>query len=265
MKVVLFCGGLGVRMGEATQRIPKPMIPIGSQPILWHIMRWYASWGHDDFILCLGYRGESIKEYFLNYHEALSNDFVLSNGGKDVELLGRDISSWKITFVDTGARSTIAERLLAVAPHIGDDEYFLATYGDGLTDAPLGEMIERLRSSGKTGLFLSVRPVFNAHVVNVDSDGVLRSIEDLQNANVWINGGFFVFRRDVLDEINPGEELVVEPFNRLIGRGELIAYRHEGFWEPMDTIKDKQRLDEYAETGRPPWLNLNPVVRSTKP
>ncbi len=219
MKVVIFCGGLGVRMGEETQRIPKPMITVGNRPILWHIMKWYASWGHDDFILCLGYKAECIKEYFLNYNEALSNDFVLSNGGRDVELLGSDISDWRITFVDTGAQSTIGERLLAVAPHLGDDEYFLATYGDGLTDAPLPDMIERLRASGKTGLFLSVRPMLNAHVVDADDDGVVRSIEDMQEADVWINGGFFVFRRDVLDDINPGEELVDEPFGRLIERG----------------------------------------------
>src|SRR4029077_20044882 len=132
-------------MGEQTQRIPKPLIPVGGRPILWHIMKWYASFGHDDFILCLGYKGESIKEYFLDYREALSNDFVLSNGGRDLELLGSDISDWKITFVDTGAKSTIGERLLAVAPHVGADEYFLATYGDGLTDAPLPDMIEMLR------------------------------------------------------------------------------------------------------------------------
>jgi len=242
-------------MGEETQRMPKPMISVGGRPILWHIMKWYASWGHEDFILCLGYRGERIKEYFLDYNEALSNDFVLANGGKDVELLASDISNWRITFVDTGARATIAERLLAVAPHIGGDEHFLATYGDGLTDAPLAAMIERLKSSGKTGLFLSVHPVFNAHVIENDPDGVVRSIEDLQQADVWINGGFFVFRRDVLDEINPGEELVVEPFRRLIEREELLAYRYEGFWEPMDTIKDKQRLDALAEGGNPPWCN----------
>ena len=262
MKVVIFCGGLGVRMGEQTQQIPKPLIAVGGRPILWHIMKWYASWGHDEFILCLGYKGECIKEYFLNYREALSNDFVLSNGGRDVELLGSDISSWRITFVDTGAKSTIAERLLAVAPYVGDDEYFLATYGDGLTDAPLADMIERLRSSGKTGLFLSVRPVFNAHVVEADDEGVVRSIEDLQLADVWINGGFFVFRQELLDDINPGEELVIEPFRRLIEREELIAYRYEGFWEPMDTIKDKQRLDEHAASGRAPWLRTPPEVRS---
>jgi glucose-1-phosphate cytidylyltransferase len=253
VKVVIFCGGLGVRMGEETQRIPKPMITVGGRPILWHIMKWYASWGYDDFVLCLGYRGEVIKDYFLNYNEALSNDFVLSNGGRDVELSGRDISSWRIAFVDTGAQSTIAERLLAVASYLDDDEYFLATYGDGLTDAPLPDMIERLKSSGKTALFISVRPVFNAHVVHAGEDGVVRLVEDMQRADVWINGGFMVLRRDILGEINPGEELVIEPFARLIERGELLAYRYEGFWEPMDTIKDKQRLDALAETGNPPW------------
>jgi glucose-1-phosphate cytidylyltransferase len=255
VKVVLFCGGLGVRMGEETQRIPKPMITVGNRPILWHIMKWYASWGHDEFIICLGYKGESIKEYFLNYNEAHSNDFVLSNGGKDVELLGSDISSWRITFVDTGAQSTIAERLLAVAPHLGDDEYFLATYGDGLTDAPLPDMIDRLQSSGKTGLAISVRPMFNAHVIDADPEGTIRSVDEIRQTDLWINGGFFVFRSDVLDYINPGEELVAEPFNRLIEQDELIAYRYEGFWEPMDTMKDKQRLDALAESGRAPWRN----------
>jgi glucose-1-phosphate cytidylyltransferase len=253
MKVVIFCGGLGVRMGEETQRIPKPMITVGNRPILWHIMKWYASWGHEEFVLCLGYKAEIIKEYFLTYNEALANDFVLSNGGKEVTLLGSDISNWKITFAYTGTQATIGERLLAVAPHLEDDEYFLATYGDGLTDAPLPHMIETLKESGKTALFISVRPMFTAHVIGAAGDGVVRSIEDIRNADVWINGGFFVFRRDVLDYIRPGEELVEEPFERLIEQGELIAYRYDGFWEPMDTIKDKQRLDALADSGQAPW------------
>jgi glucose-1-phosphate cytidylyltransferase len=253
VKVVIFCGGLGVRMGEETQRIPKPMITVGNRPMLWHIMKWYASWGYDDFVVCLGYKGESVKEYFLSYSEALSNDFVLSNGGRDVQLLGSDISNWRITFVDTGAQATIAERLLVVAPHLEDSEYFLATYGDGLTDAPLPKMIEQLRSSGKTGLFLSVRPMFTAHVVQAREDGVVHTVEDIQKADVRINGGFFVFRQNVLDYINPGEELVEEPFQRLIDQEELIAYPYEGFWEPMDTIKDKQKLDALYESGTAPW------------
>jgi glucose-1-phosphate cytidylyltransferase len=253
VKVVIFCGGFGVRMGEETQKIPKPMITVGGRPILWHIMKWYAAWGHTEFILCLGYKADVVKHYFLTYNEALTNDFVLSNGGRDVELLGSDISDWRITFADTGMQSTIGERLLAVEPHLGDDEYFLATYGDGLTDAPLPDLIDRLRASGKTGLFLSVRPMFNAHVVEADEEGVVRSVQDLQHADVRINGGFMVFRRDVFQYMNPGEELVVEPFARLIEKGELLAYRYEGFWEPMDTMKDKQRLDALAESSEPPW------------
>ena len=253
MKVVLFAGGLGVRMGEHTQRIPKPMIQVGTRPILWHIMKYYASWGHKEFILCLGYKAESIKEYFLTYNEALANDFVLSNGGRDVELLGSDISDWRITFVDTGAQATIGERLKMVASHLGDDEYFLATYGDDLTDAPLPDMIDRLRESGKMGLFLMTRPMFTAHVVSTDGDGCVTAVDSIQEADVWINAGFFVFRREIVDEIRPGEELVEEVFTRLIAERELLAYRYEGFWGPMDTIKDKQRLDALAESGQAPW------------
>ena len=258
MKVVIFCGGLGVRMGEATQRIPKPMVTVGKQPMLWHIMKWYASWGHTDFVLCLGYHGEMVKQYFLDYNEALANDFVLFNGGRDIELLGTDISDWRITFVDTGAQSTIGERLKAVEAHV-DDPVFLATYGDGLTDAPLDEMIAQLETSGKTGLFISVRPRVEYHVVQTDRDGVVESIESLSAADIRINGGYFVFRRGIFDAIQPGEELVEEPFARLIERRELLAYQYDGFWEPMDTIKDKQQLDALFASGRSPWLRP-PVV-----
>jgi glucose-1-phosphate cytidylyltransferase len=261
MKVVLFCGGLGVRMGELTQRIPKPMIQVGKRPIVWHIMKYYASWGHKDFILCLGYKSEVIKEFFLTYNEALSNDIVITNGGRDVELLDSDISDWRITLVDTGFDATIAERLVAVRPHLQDDDYFLATYGDGLTDAPLDEMVDRLKASGKTGLFLVVRPVYNAHVVTTEDGGGVRSIVGMEQADVWINGGFFVFRREILDEIKPGEELIDQPFRRLMAKDELIGYRYEGFWEPMDTIRDKQRLDSLAEQGNAPWLHVGAGVR----
>jgi glucose-1-phosphate cytidylyltransferase len=253
VKVVIFCGGLGVRMGEATQRIPKPMIPIGTQPILWHIMKWYASWGHTDFILCLGYRAESVKQYFLTYQEALANDFVLSNGGRDVELLGSDISDWRITFLDTGVQSTIGERLRRVGPYLEGEERFLATYGDGVTDAPLDEMIATLDRSGKTGLFLSVKPRVEYHLVRADDDGTVRAIEVLSDADLRINGGFFVFRREIFDAIEPDEELVEQPFARLIDRGELLTFPYDGFWEPMDTIKDKQRLDALLESGDAPW------------
>jgi glucose-1-phosphate cytidylyltransferase len=257
VKVVIFCGGLGVRMGEETQRIPKPMIEIGGRPILWHIMRYYAAWGYNDFILCLGYKGEVVKEYFLSYNEALFNDFVLErNGGSSkLELLSHDLGEWRITFVDTGADATIGDRLKAVGPHIGEDEVFLATYGDGLTDVALPELVRAFRASEKTAMFLSVRPEFNAHLVTTDDDGTVLSIEDMSRSNIRINGGFFVFRREILDLIEKGDELVEETFSKLIARNELVAYPYEGFFGPMDTIKDRQRLEALHESGHAPWLS----------
>jgi glucose-1-phosphate cytidylyltransferase len=260
MKVVIFCGGMGVRMGEATQTIPKPMISVGPRPILWHIMKWYASWGHTEFVLCLGYRAEMVKEYFLTYNEALGNDFVLANGGQEVRLLARDMADWQITFVDTGLHSVVGERLKAVERHVRDEPMFLATYGDGLTDAPLDDMVASLERTDKTGQFISVRPRVEYHIVRADEDRIVRSVDRLAEADVWINGGFFVFRPGVFDAIGPNEDLVNEPFARLIERSELLAYRYEGFWEPMDTIKDKQRLDKLWESGEAPWRRTSSVV-----
>ena len=245
-------------MGEETQRIPKPMIEIGGRPILWHIMRYYSMWGHDEFILCLGYKGEVVKQYFLSYNGALLNDFVLdrdSNGTK-LELLSRDLDKWRITFVDTGLNSTISDRLKAVEPYIGDDDTFLATYGDGLTDAPLPAVIEAFHESRKTAMFLSVRPQFNAHMVSTDDDGNVLAVEDMSRSHLRINGGFFVLSREIMDLIEPGDELVEETFARLIADGQLVAYPYEGFFGPMDTIKDRQRLESMHESGRSPWRRL---------
>ena len=255
MKVVIFCGGLGVRMGEETQRIPKPMIEIGGKPILWHIMRYYAMWGHNDFILCLGYKSEVIKNYFLSYNGAMLNDFVLDRGsnGNKVQLLSRELDEWRITFVDTGMNSTIGERLKAVEPHIGGDHVFLATYGDGLTDAPLSDVVAAFYECGKTAMFLSVRPQFNAHLVATDADGDVVAVEEMSRSQLRINGGFFVFRREILDLIEPGDELVEETFARLIVDRELAAYPYEGFFGAMDTIKDRQQLESLYESGEAPW------------
>jgi len=267
MKVVIFCGGLGVRMGEETQRIPKPMIPIGNRPILWHIMQYYAAWGHTDFVLCLGYKGDVIREYFLNYREALFSDFVLEGHGADarIELLTREVANWKITFVDTGLNATIGERLKAVEKYLDDDE-FLATYGDGLSDAPLDKMVESFRASGRIVQFLSVRPQFNAHLVITDEHDVVTSVEDMSRSDVRINGGFFTCRRELLDWIEPGDELVEETFARLIRRGEVIAFPYEGFFGPMDTIKDRQRLEALAESDQAPWRRVGvDVVREPRP
>jgi glucose-1-phosphate cytidylyltransferase len=258
MKVVIFCGGLGVRMGEETQRIPKPMIQIGGKPILRHIMRYYVGWGHNEFILCLGYKGDVIKEYFLSHDGALFSDFVLERGanGKRLEVVPHPLDDWKITFVDTGTDATIGERLKAVEQYIGDDEVFLATYGDGLTDAPMSDVIRAFRESGKTASFLSVRPQFNAHLVETEPDGTVLAVDELSTSSVRINGGFFVFKREILDLIEPGHELVVETFSQLIARRELIAYHHDGFFGPMDTIKDRQRLEALQQSGDAPWRRV---------
>jgi glucose-1-phosphate cytidylyltransferase len=258
VKVVIFCGGLGVRMGEETQRIPKPMIEIGGKPILWHIMRYYVAWGHNEFILCLGYKGDVIKQYFLSHDGALFSDFVLERdaGGTRLEVVTHPLDEWQITFVDTGIDATIGERLKAVEPYIGDDEMFLATYGDGLTDANMPHVIQAFRKSGKTASFLSVRPQFNAHLVETEPDGTVLKVDELSTSSVRINGGFFVFKREILDLIEPGDELVVETFAQLIARRELIAYHHDGFFGPMDTIKDRQRLEALQQSGEAPWRNL---------
>jgi glucose-1-phosphate cytidylyltransferase len=253
MKVVLFCGGLGTRMREYSESIPKPMALIGSRPILWHLMHYYAHFGHKEFILCLGYKADVIKNYFLNYNECLSNDFTLSQGGKQVELLKTDIQDWKITFVDTGIQSNIGQRLKAVEQYLRDDEVFLANYSDGLTNLDLRKMIDYAVARRKIACFLSVRPIQSFHVVAFQRNDLVRDIQDLSASGIWINGGFFVLRKEIFKYLRKGEDLVYEPFQRLIKIQELMSYQYDGFWASMDTFKDKQRLDDMYSRGDPPW------------
>jgi glucose-1-phosphate cytidylyltransferase len=253
LKVVLFCGGLGMRVREYADNIPKPMIPIGHRPILWHVMKYYAHFGHKDFILCLGYRSDLIKNYFLNYDECLSNDFVISAGGKKVELLGADIADWRITFVDTGINSNLGQRLKAVESHLAGEKEFLVNYSDGLTDLPLNVMIEDFHAHDKVASFLCVKPNLGVHFVTLDSGGRVTAIQGVDTSDVRINGGYFVFKSEIFGYIRNGEDLVPEPFRRLVAAGELIAYPYDGFWMSMDTFKDKQRLDEVYAGGEVPW------------
>jgi glucose-1-phosphate cytidylyltransferase len=254
MKVVLFCGGLGMRLREFSENIPKPMVPVGYRPILWHVMRYYAHFGHKEFILCLGYRADAIKKYFLDYDETISNDFVLTDGGRKVELVASDIQDWKITFVDTGLTSNIGMRLKAVQSYLEGEEMFLANYSDGLSDLPLSSMIEYFQSKpGGAACFAGVAPTQTFHLVRVEDGGVVRSIQHVKDVGMCINGGFFVFRREIFDWIRPGEELVEEPFRRLAASGKLLAYPHDGFWACMDTFKDKQLLEDLYSRGQVPW------------
>jgi len=253
MKVVLFCGGLGTRIRDYSEAIPKPMIPVAHHPILWHIMEYYSHYGHRDFVLCLGYKANVIKEYFLNSQHSKHGDCVVSNFGKSIEVIGEKPPDWRISLVDTGIWRNIGQRLLAVRDLVADDEYFLANYSDGLTDAPLTDMIDAFRSSGKVGCFIAVRPPFNFHLAEFNGDGAVRRIRSSQQVDMWINGGFFIFRNKIFDYICEGEELVLEPFNRLIEANELMAYRYEGFWRAMDTMRDRQVLEELVERGEMPW------------
>jgi glucose-1-phosphate cytidylyltransferase len=252
MKVVLFCGGLGLRMREASERVPKPMVPIGGRPIMWHVMKYFAHFGHKRFVICLGFKGEVIKEYFLTYNEALSNDFVLKNGGRDIELLRHDIQDWEVTFVDTGLHTSIGQRLSAVRPHV-EGEAFLANYGDVLTDARLPRLVESHRASGAVASFLCVKPGYTFHLVQTDDKDYVHSVVDTTHSDLWINGGYFVFQPEIFDYIEPGEDLVEQPFARLSAAKLLFANKYEGFWAPMDTLKDQQRLEQMVDSGNGPW------------
>jgi glucose-1-phosphate cytidylyltransferase len=253
MKVVIFCGGLGLRLREYSENIPKPLVPIGDAPIILHMMKYYAHYGHKDFILCLGHKGEAIKRFFLDYEEALSNDFVLSDGGRKVQLLGTDFTNWKITFADTGAKAMIGERLLAVREHLKGEEFFMANYVDALTDIDLDMVIDRLTSSRKTACFVSVPPTQTFHLVETDADHHVMRINYAGTSDKWINGGYFVFRQDIFNYIRPGEDLVEEPFGRLIQAKELITVKHGGFWACMDTFKERQQLEDLWSKGGAPW------------
>jgi glucose-1-phosphate cytidylyltransferase len=251
MKVVLFCGGLGTRIREYSEGIPKPMIPIGHHPILWHVMQYYSQYGHRDFILCLGYRANVVKDYFLNYKQAVNSDCAVSHFGKKVELLGEQPPDWRISLVDTWRN--IGQRLVAVRHLVKNEEMILANYSDGLSDAPLPDMINRFKTSGKIACFIAIHPPITFHLANFDENGVVRKMSASSESEMWINGGYFIFRKEIFDYIQEGDELVEQPFKRLIDRGELMAYRYEGFWRAMDTLRDRQVLEEMVERGDTPW------------
>jgi len=253
MKVVLFCGGLGMRLRDYAENVPKPMVPIGYRPIIWHLMKYYAHFGHKDFVLCLGYGGDVIKHYFLNYEECVSNDFVLSDGGRKRELLNSDISDWRITFVETGQNSNIGQRLKAVEPHLAGEEAFLANYSDGLTDLPLPDQIAHFRAHNAVASFLCVKPNLSYHFVSKDPGGRVSSFRDIAQSGLRVNGGFFVFKQDIFRYMEDGDELVLQPFQRLVREQQLVAYDYDGFWLPMDTAKDKKRVDDLYAQGNPPW------------
>ena len=254
MKVVLFCGGLGTRLREHSDTIPKPLVTVGYRPIIWHLMRYYAHFGHKDFVLCLGYRGEMIREYFLNYRDCMSNDFVLSLPEREIELLKRDVQDWRITFVDTGLHANLGQRLRRVKHLLEGEPMFLANYADGLSDLDLNAQIADFQAGDAVASFLAVRPAQSFHSVAADGDGCVTSIQSMHRSDVWINGGFFCLRNSVFDVLHEGEELVEQPFQRLVAQRKLHARKHEGFWGAMDTFKDKITFDRMEAKDECPWM-----------
>lgn len=254
MKVVLFCGGQGIRLRDYSDQTPKPMVLIGYRPILWNIMKYYANYGHKDFILCLGYKADVIKNYFINYDETISNDFVYSKGGKNIELQNSDIEDWKITFVDTGLNANIGMRLMQIRKYLKDEKMFLVNYSDGLTDLHLPTMIDWFKNSmDKVASFMVYQPTQSFHIVKREADGTVNEISHIGSSNLHINTGYFIFRNNIFDYIEYGDELVEEPFKKLIKENRLISWEHKGFWASMDTFKDKRMLDDIYAQGNAPW------------
>lgn len=252
MKVVLFCGGYGMRMRDGTSDVPKPMAMVGPRPLLWHVMRYYAHYGHTDFVLCLGYGAHHIKDFFLRYAETASNDFVLRRGG--VELLSTDISDWTITFVHTGTDSPIGERLRRVREHVEGEEVFLANYADVLTDAPLDDVVERFARSDAGASLLAVPPQSAFHCVQLGDDSRVDSIVGVNTLPMWENGGYFALRQEVFDHLPEGGDLVGDACAELAKRGRLLAYPYRGFWQPADTVKERNALEASYDSGRRPWM-----------
>ena len=217
-----------MRLRGAGGELPKPMVPIGGRPLLWHIMKYYAHFGHRDFIVCVGHQAATIRDY-----------------------IGRTSHGWRVEFVDTGLDSSIGERFFAVQDHFAGEELFLANYGDTITDVALPLLIDHHAASGKVGSLLSVRPNYTFNVVELEGRRVTR-FHDIAQSGIWVNGGYFVFRSEVFDYIEAGEDLP-EMFERLIAADELVAYPYEGFWAPMDTLKDKERLESLVESGGSVW------------
>jgi glucose-1-phosphate cytidylyltransferase len=258
VKVVLFCGGLGMRMRDGVSTGPKPMAMVGERPLLWHVMRYYAHFGHTDFVLCLGYGASAVKDYFLSYDETKSNDFVLEKGAREVKLFSTDIADWRITFVDTGLNSPIGERLRRVRRFVGDDEMFMANYADVLTNAPLPDMVTRFEASNAVASILAVPPQSSHHVVDINDSGLITQVTPMQDLRQWENGGYFIFRPEIFDYLNEGEDLVEDAIVRLVPKRLVLAYAYKGYWSPADTVKERAQLEELYERAECPWMIWDP-------
>lgn len=256
MKVVILCGGQGTRMREETEYRPKPLVEIGGRPVLWHIMKIYAHHGVRDFVLCLGYRGGMIKQYFLDY-EAMTNDFTICLG-RHHEVTYHDEhpeQDFRVTLAETGLNTMTGGRVRRAAKHLGDDRTFMVTYGDGLLGVDVAELLRFHRTHGRLATVTSVRPVSRFGVLELDDNALVRRFAEKPAGDGWVNAGFFVFERGVLDYLDGGDECVLErePLERLAADGQIVAYRHPGQFHAMDTYREYLALNELWATGQAPW------------
>jgi glucose-1-phosphate cytidylyltransferase len=253
MKTIILAGGFGTRLSEYTKQIPKPMVEIGGKPILWHIMNHYAGYGFKDFIVALGYKGEVIKDYFLQYY-ARNNDFTIDLSNGSVEYINEHPRDWRVTLVDTGAASQTGGRVLRLKDLIGQED-FMMTYGDAVSDVNIGELVSRYRQSDCLAMVTAVHPTARFGELQIDEDDHVCSFKEKPQVNQgWINGGFFVLSPKVFDYIeNDQTPFEAAPLERLAAEGQLSTYRHEGFWQCMDTVRDRELLNKMWDEGRAPW------------
>ena len=253
MKTVLLAGGLGTRLREETEFRPKPMVPVGGKPILWHIMKTFAHFGHQDFVVCTGYRGDYIRQYFQEF-EAMNSDFTVKIGSKErITTHGSlEESGWEVTVADTGAETMTGGRVFRVRDFVGKDT-FMCTYGDGLADVNIHELLKFHKSHGKIATVSAVRPVSRFGVLEMDEMGNVESFQEKPQTAGWINAGYFVFEAKIFDYLSPDSILEREPRGNLASDGELVAYKHDGFFQPMDTYREMSMLNEMWDKGQAPW------------
>jgi glucose-1-phosphate cytidylyltransferase len=254
MKTVILCGGLGTRLSEETQVKPKPMVEIGGRPMLWHVMKIYEQHGFNDFVLALGYKGEYIKDYFLNYH-ARSSDLTVHLKHGVVDYSNQTAEDWHVSLIDTGAHTLTGGRLLRLRHHLQNAGTFMMTYGDGVSDVDIKALLAFHKSHGRLATVTAVRPSARFGGMHIHSGAVLDFTEKPQSGEGWINGGFFVFEPEVFRYISGDMTMLEkEPLESMVRDGQLMAYEHAGYWQCMDTIRDRDALQSLCENGLPPWL-----------
>jgi glucose-1-phosphate cytidylyltransferase len=257
MKAVILCGGLGTRLSEETDLRPKPMVEIGGKPILWHIMKIYSAHGINDFVICCGYKGYMIKEYFKNYflHQTDITFQIKDNKMKVLEK--NNVEPWVVTLVDTGENTMTGGRLKRVKEHVEGEEAFCFTYGDGLSDVDISALIKFHKQHGKQATLTATRPPGRYGVLNFGPKNIVKSFQEKPDGDgSWINGGFFVLSPSVIDLIKDDQtSWEIEPLNTLANNNQLFAFRHDGFWQPMDTLREKIMLNQLWDAGKADWKN----------